>query len=104
MLLLLLLVLLLLLLLLLLFSSDGASGVKIRAGDHRLSNTDGSEQTIAVETAFVHPQYNDDTTHNDIALIKLAQDLTFNDFVQPACLPVEGQFFLSMAKIFCWGL
>jgi len=70
--------------------ADGASGVKIRAGDHRLSNTDGSEQTIAVDKAFVHPQYNDDTTHNDIALIKLAQELTFDDYVQPACLPVEA--------------
>jgi len=71
--------------------ADGASGVKIRAGDHRLSSTDGSEQTINVEKAFVHPQYNGQTTNNDIALIKLAQELTFNDYVQPACLPAEAE-------------
>jgi hypothetical protein len=33
--------------------------------------TEGSEQTIAVEKAFVHPEYDDYTTANDIALVKV---------------------------------
>jgi len=67
--------------------SDGADGVVIKAGEHNLAMTEGSEQSINVEAAFVHPQYDGQTTVNDIALIKLAKELTFDDYTQPACLP-----------------
>jgi len=67
--------------------ADGYGGVKIRAGDHRMSTSEGSEQEIAVQAAFVHPKYNGNTVDNDIALVKLVQPLTFDDYVQPACLP-----------------
>ena len=75
--------------------SDGYGGVKIRAGDHRMSTSEGSEQEIAVEAAFVHPKYDGNTVNNDIALVKLVQPLTFDDYVQPACLPALGEFSLS---------
>jgi len=70
--------------------SDGADGVVIVAGEHNLGMNEGSEQKIQVKKAFVHPQYNDRTTENDIALIQLAQELTFDDYTQPACLPKKA--------------
>jgi len=67
--------------------SDGADGVVIVAGEHNLGKSEGSEQKIQVKNAFVHPEYNDRTTENDIALIKLASELSFDDYTQPACIP-----------------
>lgn len=66
---------------------DGHSGVVIKAGEHAMSLNEGSEQKIYVEKSIVHPQYNSRTTVNDIALLKLKQDITFDDYSQPACLP-----------------
>ncbi|KAF7660260.1 hypothetical protein LDENG_00285230 [Lucifuga dentata] len=40
-----------------------------------------------VETILTHKRYRSETYHNDIALIKLRQPITFSRFVLPACLP-----------------
>lgn len=43
-------------------------------------------QTIQVESVVVHPESEDTTFYNDIALLKLVKDIEFNAFVRPACL------------------
>lgn len=35
---------------------------------------------------LVHPQYNASEFSHDIAIIRLANEILFNDFVQPICL------------------
>jgi len=64
----------------------GSNGVKIVAGDHNIRYSDGSEQTINVEKHFTHPSY-DYHQHSDITLLKLSQQLRFDSYAQPACLP-----------------
>merc|ERR1712198_747541 len=63
------------------------SGVKIVAGEHNLRYTEGSEQKIYVERHFTHPSYGSRSQKNDITLLKLSQDLRFDSYTQPACLP-----------------
>eukprot|EP00057_Strongylocentrotus_purpuratus_P011161 XP_011665635.1 PREDICTED: uncharacterized protein LOC585547 isoform X4 [Strongylocentrotus purpuratus] len=55
-------------------------------GDLHLSI--GSEHHLAIspDNIFMHPQYDDNTTNADIALIKLSQPVPFNEYVRPACL------------------
>merc|ERR1712033_100287 len=65
----------------------GSSGVKIVAGEHNLRYTEGSEQKIYVQRHFTHPQYGSRSQKNDITLLKLSQDLRFDSYTQPACLP-----------------
>eukprot|EP00057_Strongylocentrotus_purpuratus_P026788 XP_011681262.1 PREDICTED: transmembrane protease serine 3 [Strongylocentrotus purpuratus] len=50
--------------------------------------TDDSDNEVAVEVAdiFVHPEYDSYWLFNDIALIRLAEPVTFSDYVRPACL------------------
>ena len=40
---------------------------------------------IEVKTILIHPDYKDQ--ENDIALLKLSEDLSFNEFLQPIALP-----------------
>jgi hypothetical protein len=34
-----------------------------------------------------HPSYNSSNYLNDVAILQLTQPVTFNQYVQPACLP-----------------
>merc|ERR1712126_631376 len=67
--------------------SYGSNGVKIVAGEHNLRYSEGSEQKIYVQKHFTHPQYGSRSQKNDITLLKLSQDLRFDSYTQPACLP-----------------
>ena len=70
-------------------SKDIASGLFIQAGitNKKLQK---NMQEIFVRKIIIHPMFrrnNDLDMDNDIAILKLKQSLSFNDFVQPACLP-----------------
>nr|XP_034834069.1 CLIP domain-containing serine protease 2-like [Maniola hyperantus] len=47
---------------------------------------------VPVEDIVVHEHYapNDGHQQNDIALLRLAYDVPFNDFVKPICLPTDS--------------
>lgn len=39
-----------------------------------------------IKNFTIHSNYCKHTKHNDIALIELTENVTFNEFIQPACL------------------
>uniref|UniRef100_A0A182QUT5 CLIP domain-containing serine protease n=1 Tax=Anopheles farauti TaxID=69004 RepID=A0A182QUT5_9DIPT len=43
---------------------------------------------VAVESSTVHPEYDEPSHANDIALVRLARSIQYTDFVQPVCLPL----------------
>jgi secreted trypsin-like serine protease len=49
-------------------------------------NTDKSKAK-ALKTFFLHPQYKEATTNNDVGMVELVSPLTFSRQVQPICLP-----------------
>jgi hypothetical protein len=58
-----------------------------------LDKPESSEQIIVVENGFL-AGYEDPPigfSNNDIALLKLSEDINFNDYAQPACLPSLGE-------------
>jgi len=65
------------------------SGLDIVAGEHTLNLSEGSEQKIEVVQQFLHPPWGKPMKNleNDIALLKLAQDIRYDKYTQPACLP-----------------
>jgi len=51
-------------------------------------NTDSAVQKFESGVTFVkHENYNPDTVNFDIAVLRLPTPLTFNNYVQPICLP-----------------
>ncbi|XP_066567530.1 transmembrane protease serine 13a [Amia ocellicauda] len=53
-----------------------------------------------VDMIIVNENYNSNTHSNDIALLRLASPLTFNNNIRPICLPAFNQNF--PAGIACW--
>lgn len=46
---------------------------------------------IAIEQRIPHPQYDPygANQHNDIALLRLGQQVQYNEYIRPICLPIE---------------
>jgi len=68
---------------------------KVRVGEHDLDSDvdcDGCQpaQDMGIEKVVFHPSYGKpEAFQNDIAVIKLSEDVTENDLVHPICLPVN---------------
>ncbi|XP_078012974.1 transmembrane protease serine 12-like [Phascolarctos cinereus] len=45
------------------------------------------DKKIQIDFIIIHPEFKHNTFENDIALIHLKDAVTYNDFVQPICLP-----------------
>jgi hypothetical protein len=64
------------------------SSITITAGLHnKFNNEVDTRQVLTVSRIFKHPNYNDVTHENDLAILRLAERVQFNKYVQPACLP-----------------
>ena len=68
----------------------------VYAGMHNTDSRSGNEQIIKTKKVTIHPQYDDDTTDWDFAMLELSENLKFTDYVQPACInrkydPFEGE-------------
>lgn len=55
------------------------------------STTDGADpKDFQISALITHPQYNDDSSYNDIALIRLTQKVVLTPEIRPACLPTSS--------------
>lgn len=52
---------------------------------------------VPVEEKTAHPEYNEKSMLNDIALLRLNRDILYTDFIQPVCLPQTSLFKSSSA-------
>lgn len=52
-----------------------------------LSENDAGEKMVRIRKIFVHERYNDKPNNNDIALIMLKEQVHYNDYIRPVCLP-----------------
>merc|ERR1711964_746085 len=63
------------------------TNLRVIVGEHSIC--DGINEgwkVINVKKATMHPDYNKKTMDNDIAVLELADELTFTDKIKPACL------------------
>ena len=45
-----------------------------------------SDQKVKIAQIFQHPNYKDGSTYDDLAVVKLENDIQFKGYIQPACL------------------
>lgn len=54
---------------------------------------------------IIHPNYNHLTLENDLALIELEEDIQYDTYIQPICLPEKGKDFVGAeAYVSGWGV
>ncbi|KAG8507229.1 Ovochymase-2, partial [Galemys pyrenaicus] len=73
---------------------NSASILNVTAGEYDLSYKEPGEQTLSIETIIIHPCFSTKKPMDyDIALLKMAGDFNFDQFVRPMCLPEPGERF-----------
>jgi secreted trypsin-like serine protease len=76
---------------------------RVVLGKHSLSEISATERYVRVKQFSIHENYSSVTHENDIALITLAEDVTFNEYIRPICLPHD----VASVDLFCvatgWG-
>ncbi|XP_073819989.1 serine protease 7 [Musca autumnalis] len=73
---------------------------RIRLGEYNINEEidciadDCNKKVVEVgyEKVIPHPEYDprNSNNHHDIALIRLAQEIEYSDFIRPVCLPLEN--------------
>lgn len=78
---------------------------KIRLGDLNLLETtdDQYADNFEISEKIVHPEYSRATHYNDIALIKLNNQVKFNINIRPVCLPVNRNLIQNKLIATGWG-
>ncbi|XP_058116442.1 transmembrane protease serine 9-like [Anopheles coustani] len=64
--------------------------ITVQVGRNRLKLADDRTKEHEVDQVFIHQDYTSNTVTGDIALIKLATDITYTNFIQPICLWSDG--------------
>ncbi|XP_065353230.1 venom protease-like [Cloeon dipterum] len=77
----------------------------VRLGEHDLSTSDDGASPVdyRVQSVIVHPDYSPPSKYNDLALIRLANDVRFTQKIRPACLNTESPYGGSMVIASGWG-
>ena len=55
------------------------------------TSTTKTRQKFSIENVILHPEYDIKTGHNDIAIVKLNQEVEWTDTVKPICLPDSNE-------------
>ncbi|KAF5287792.1 hypothetical protein FQA39_LY15728 [Lamprigera yunnana] len=76
------------------------SSLTVIVGTKHISEGGESHNVL---TATIYPDYDSSTNENDIGIIKLASDITFNDKVQPVALETEDIGDRSPCILSGWG-
>ncbi|XP_073962448.1 venom serine protease-like isoform X2 [Choristoneura fumiferana] len=84
-----------------------AQEVAVVVGEHDITVGDSpATQGINVQQITTHPQFSSSNYDYDIAILRLAEDITFSDLVGPACLPfkfVNTNLTGAIVTLLGWG-
>lgn len=78
----------------------------VRMGDQNLKRTDDDNraQDYRIVRVIRHPDYKASSKYNDIALLELDRDVSFSDYIKPACLWQTSDVNYTSGIATGWGL
>ncbi|KRZ13763.1 Transmembrane protease serine 9 [Trichinella zimbabwensis] len=75
--------------------------IEVLVGAHNVYKLDEeTRKKVLVKNVIMHPQYNDRTVENDIALLQLKETVFYTTTTRPACLPKPGE--KPLPTTLCW--
>ncbi|XP_068238823.1 trypsin-1-like [Palaemon carinicauda] len=83
--------------------SISAKNIRVIAGMTSLAKDVDTKQEVRVTSKVIHEKYSSVTRDNDIALLKLEQELILNDLVRSIELPIEDVPDGSICIMTGWG-
>ena len=81
-------------------SGIGAGDITVYLGRDTQDLSNPNEVSRTGSQLINHPNYDDSTMDNDMALIKLSSSVTFTNYIRPVCLAADGSVF--SAGIITW--
>ncbi|CAO1426739.1 unnamed protein product [Diamesa serratosioi] len=85
-----------------------ATSVIVILGAHMIDEKESTQVKFEVPKSglVVHPDYDNEKVLNDVAMIKLPSEVTFNDEIKPIALPIDGDndFAGEKAVLTGWGI
>uniref|UniRef100_A0A667WZA6 Peptidase S1 domain-containing protein n=1 Tax=Myripristis murdjan TaxID=586833 RepID=A0A667WZA6_9TELE len=82
------------------FSSSSVSGWRVSLGRQSLQGNNPNQVTQTVAEIILHPNYDSDTSDNDIALLRLSSPVKFTDYIRPVCLAASDSVFNNVPDFF----
>ena len=73
----------------------------VTVGNHIIHIQEPYERNFGIEEIIIHDAYY--PYNYDIALVRLAEPIEFNDHVRPICLPSRGEVASGFCTITGWG-
>jgi hypothetical protein len=73
--------------------SSDPNGWNINLGQQTLEGINPNKVSRTVAEIIIHPDYNDLTNDNDIALLKLSSPVNFTNYIRPVCLAASDSVF-----------
>ncbi|KAM6959267.1 transmembrane protease serine 9-like, partial [Aplochiton taeniatus] len=77
------------------FSSTSISGYTVYLGRQDQEGANLNQQSRSLAMVLRHPDYNAQTSDNDIALLQLSSAVGFTDYIKPVCLAEPGSSFYT---------
>nr|AAI10118.1 Zgc:123295 [Danio rerio] len=84
---------------------DSIGTIMVKLGLQSQSGSNPYQITKTVVQVINHPNYNNPSNDNDIALVKLDSSVTFNDYIEPVCLAAAGNTYAAgtLSWVTGWG-
>jgi len=83
--------------------SSDKTGYTVELGVHDRRRREGHEIELTPSRIVVHPNYNDNSKENDVAIILLSKPIQFRKEYSPVCLPYTGSWENVEAVVSGWG-
>ncbi|XP_058791208.1 trypsin-like [Phymastichus coffea] len=81
----------------------GAYTIIVIAGEIVLKNTNRARQWSYVSERIVHPEFDIDTLHNDVALLRVETPFVFDPYVRPAPVMRDKMIPHTECQVAGWG-
>ncbi|XP_060748465.1 transmembrane protease serine 9 isoform X2 [Tachysurus vachellii] len=85
------------------FNSISYTSVTVKLGMYALAGSNPNSVSRSIAAAYIHPNYSDSTSDNDLSLLQLSSPVTFTTYITPVCLAAAGSTLFTNLQTWITG-